>query len=137
MTCDIVQPAGQALIRELAVLCDVFVENFKVGDMARYWLDYASLKAINPRIVYCLITGFAQTGPYADRASYDCAIQGMYGLMSVTGKRDDLQGGPQKVGVAVADLMTGMYRVVGILAVLRHTEKTGKGQQVDMALLDT
>ena len=137
VTCDIAQPAGQALIRELAVHCDVFVENFKVGDMARYGLDYPSIKAINPRIVYCSVTGFGQTGPYADRAGYDYAIQGMGGLMSVTGERDDLQGGPQKVGVAVADLMTGMYATVGILAALRHAEKTGEGQQVDMALLDT
>ncbi len=137
VTCDIAQPAGQALIRELAAHCDVFVENFKVGDMARYGLDYESIKAINPRIVYCSVTGFGQTGPYADRAGYDYAIQGMGGLMSVTGERDDLQGGPQKVGVAVADLMTGMYATVGILAALRHAEKTGLGQQVDMALLDT
>jgi crotonobetainyl-CoA:carnitine CoA-transferase CaiB-like acyl-CoA transferase len=137
VTCDIAQPAGQALVRELAAHCDVFVENFKVGDMARYGLDYASLKAINPRIVYCSVTGFGQTGPYADRAGYDYAIQGMGGLMSVTGERDDLGGGPQKVGVAVADLMTGMYATVAILAALRHAEKTGEGQQVDMALLDT
>ncbi|UUZ74344.1 CoA transferase [Polaromonas sp. P1(28)-13] len=137
VTCDIAQPAGQALIRELAAHCDVFVENFKVGDMARYSLDYASLKALNPRLVYCSVTGFGQTGPYADRAGYDYAIQGMGGLMSVTGERDDLGGGPQKVGVAVADLMTGMYATVGILAALRHAEKTGEGQQVDMALLDT
>jgi crotonobetainyl-CoA:carnitine CoA-transferase CaiB-like acyl-CoA transferase len=145
VTCDISQPAGQALIRELALHCDVFVENFKVGDIARYGLDYASLKAINPRIVYCSVTGFGQSGPYADRAGYDYAIQGMGGLMSVTGERDDLpdegsqkiRGGPQKVGVAVADLMTGMYATVGILAALRHAEKTGEGQQVDMALLDT
>jgi crotonobetainyl-CoA:carnitine CoA-transferase CaiB-like acyl-CoA transferase len=137
VTCDIAQPAGQALIRELVAHCDVFVENFKVGDMARYGLDYASLKVINPRIVYCSVTGFGQTGPYADRAGYDYAIQGMGGLMSVTGERDDLDGGPQKVGVAVADLMTGMYATVGILAALRHAEKTGVGQQVDMALLDT
>ena len=137
VTCDIAQPAGQALIRELAEHCDGLVENFKVGDMARYGLDYESIKAINPRIVYCSVTGFGQTGPYADRAGYDYAIQGMGGLMSVTGERDDLQGGPQKVGVAVADLMTGMYATVGILAALRHAEKTGLGQQVDMALLDT
>jgi len=137
VTCDIAQPAGQALIRELAKHCDVFVENFKVGDMARYGLDYASLKAINPRLVYCSVTGFGQNGPYADRAGYDYAIQGMGGLMSVTGERDDLGGGPQKVGVAVADLMTGMYATVAILAALRHAEKTGEGQQVDMALLDT
>lgn len=137
VTCDIAQPAGQALVRALAAHCDVFVENFKVGDMARYGLDYASLKTINPRLVYCSVTGFGQTGPYADRAGYDYAIQGMGGLMSVTGERDDLGGGPQKVGVAVADLMTGMYATVAILAALRHAEKTGEGQQVDMALLDT
>ena len=135
--CDIALPAGQALIRELAAHCDVFVENFKVGDMARYGLDYESLRAINPRLVYCSVTGFGQNGPYASRAGYDYAIQGMGGLMSVTGERDDLGGGPQKVGVAVADLMTGMYATVGILAALRHAEKTGEGQRVDMALLDT
>ncbi len=137
VTCDISQPAGQALIRDLVAHCDVFVENFKVGDMARYGLDFASLQAINPRLVYCSVTGFGQNGPYADRAGYDYAIQGMGGLMSVTGERDDLGGGPQKVGVAVADLMTGMYATVAILAALRHAEKTGVGQQVDMALLDT
>lgn len=137
VTCDIARPAGQALIRELAAHCDVFVENFKVGDMARYGLDYASLKAVNPRLVYCSVTGFGQTGPYAERAGYDYAIQGMGGLMSVTGERDDIGGGPQKVGVAVADLMTGMYATVAILAALRHAERTGEGQQVDMALLDT
>ena len=137
VTCDISLPAGQALMRELVTHCDVFVENFKVGDMARYGLDYAALKVIHPRLVYCSITGFGQNGPYAERAGYDYAIQGMGGLMSVTGERDDLGGGPQKVGVAVADLMTGMYATVAILAALRHAEKTGEGQQVDMALLDT
>lgn len=137
LTCDIAKPEGAVLIRELVVHCDVFVENFKVGDMARYGLDYASLKAINPRLVYCSVTGFGQTGPYAERAGYDYAIQGMGGLMSVTGERDDLGGGPQKVGVAVSDLMTGMYATVAILAALRHAEKTGEGQQVDLALLDT
>lgn len=137
ITCDIAQPEGQALIRELVQHCDVFVENFKVGDMARYGLDYASLQTLNPRLVYCSVTGFGQTGPYQNRAGYDYAIQGMGGLMSVTGERDDLGGGPQKVGVAVADLMTGMYATVAILAALRHAEKTGQGQQVDMALLDT
>jgi crotonobetainyl-CoA:carnitine CoA-transferase CaiB-like acyl-CoA transferase len=105
--------------------------------MARYGLDYATLKTAHPRLVYCSITGFGQDGPYAERAGYDYAIQGMGGLMSVTGERDDLGGGPQKVGVAVADLMTGMYATVAILAALRHAEKTGEGQQVDMALLDT
>ena len=137
VTCDIAQPAGQSLIRELVKHCDVFVENFKVGDMARYGLDYPSLKAINPRLVYCSVTGFGQTGPYRERAGYDYAVQGMGGLMSVTGERDDIGGGPQKVGVAVADLFTGMYATVAILAALRHCERTGEGQQVDMALLDT
>ena len=136
VTCDIAQPAGQALIRELAPHCDVFIENFKVGDMARYGLDYAALSALNPRLVYCSITGFGQTGPYRERAGYDYAIQGIGGLMSVTGERDDLGGGPQKVGVAVADLFTGMYATVGILAALRHAEQTGQGQYLDMALLD-
>lgn len=137
VTCDIALPAGQALIRELVQRCDVFIENFKVGDMARYGLDYAALSALNPRLVYCSITGFGQTGPYRQRAGYDYAIQGMGGLMSVTGERDDLGGGPQKVGVAVADLFTGMYATVAILAALRHAERSGEGQYVDMALLDT
>src|SRR3569623_1186260 len=136
VTCDIARPEGQALVRELAKHCDVFVENFKVGDMARYGLDYASIRAINPRIVYCSVTGFGQTGPYSERAGYDYAIQGMGGLMSITGERDDLGGGPQKVGGAVADLFTGMYSTVGILAALRHADRTGEGQYLDMALLD-
>ena len=137
ITCDISQPQGQALIKQLVPHCDVFIENFKVGDMARYGLDYDSLKALNPRLVYCSITGYGQTGPYRERAGYDYAIQGTGGLMSVTGERDDLGGGPQKVGVAVADLFTGMYATVAILAALRHAERTGEGQAIDMALLDT
>ena len=137
ITCDIAKPEGQALVRELAAHCDVFVENYKVGDMARYGLDFATIREVNPRIVYCSVTGFGQTGPYRERAGYDYAIQGMGGLMSITGERDDLGGGPQKVGVAVADLFTGMYATVGILAALRHSQRTGVGQQVDMALLDT
>ena len=137
VTCDIAHSDGQALIRALVKHCDVFVENFKVGDMARYGLDYASLSALNPKLIYCSVTGFGQTGPYRERAGYDYAVQGMGGLMSVTGERDDLGGGPQKVGVAVADLFTGMYATVAILAALRHAERTGEGQQVDMALLDT
>ena len=137
VTCDIAQPAGQALIRELVQHCQVFIENFKVGDMARYGLDYPSLRALNPALVYCSITGFGQTGPYRERAGYDYAIQGMGGLMSVTGERDDRGGGPQKVGVAVADLFTGMYATVAVLAALRHAERTGEGQAIDMALLDT
>ncbi|TFY98401.1 CaiB/BaiF CoA transferase family protein [Ramlibacter humi] len=137
VTCDIARPEGQALVKELARHCDVFVENFKVGDMARYGLDYASLEAANPKLVYCSVTGFGQTGPYSERAGYDYAVQGMGGLMSITGERDDLGGGPQKVGVAVADLFTGMYASVAILAALRHAEHTGEGQHIDMALLDT
>ena len=137
VTCDIATPQGQTLVRDLVPHCDVFVENFKVGDMARYGLDHASLKALNPRLVYCSVTGFGQTGPYRERAGYDYAIQGMGGLMSITGERDDLGGGPQKVGVAVADLFTGMYATVAILAALRHAERTGEGQHVDAALLDT
>ena len=138
VTIDIARPEGQALVLRLAAQCDVLVENFKVGDMARYGLDAASVCARLPRMVYCSITGFGQTGPYRDRAGYDYAIQGMGGLMSVTGERDDLPGGgPQKVGVAVADLFTGMYATVAILAALRHRDATGQGQIVDMALLDT
>ncbi len=138
ITVDIAQAEGQALIRTMAAQSDVFVENYKVGDMARYGLDAASLMAINPRLVYCSVTGFGQTGPYRDRAGYDYAVQGMGGLMSVTGERDDLPGGgPQKVGVAVADLFTGMYATVAILAALRHRDATGQGQSIDMALLDT
>ncbi|MBV8503351.1 MAG: CoA transferase [Paucibacter sp.] len=135
---DIARPEGQELIRQMAREFDVLVENFKVGDLARYGLDYASLSALNPRLVFCSITGFGQTGPYKDRAGYDYAIQGLGGLMSVTGERDDLPGGgPQKVGVAVADLFTGLYATIGILAALRHRDLTGQGQFVDMALLDT
>ncbi len=138
ITIDIATPAGQSLIRDMVATCDVFIENFKVGDMARYGLDAATLCALNPRLVYCSVTGFGQTGPYRERAGYDYAIQGIGGLMSVTGERDDLPGGgPQKVGVAVADLFTGMYATVAILAALRHRDLTGLGQAIDMALLDT
>ncbi|MCW5635353.1 MAG: CoA transferase [Rubrivivax sp.] len=135
---DIAAADGQALVRRLAARCDVLVENYKVGDMARYGLDAASLLGVNPRLVYCSITGYGQTGPYRERAGYDYAVQGAGGLMSVTGERDDLPGGgPQKVGVAVADLFTGMYATVAILAALRHRDATGQGQAIDMALLDT
>jgi crotonobetainyl-CoA:carnitine CoA-transferase CaiB-like acyl-CoA transferase len=138
ITVDLAQPEGQALIRQLAMECDVLVENYKVGDMARYRLDEPSLRAVQPRLVYCSITGFGQTGPYRDRAGYDYAIQGLGGLMSVTGERDDRPGGgPQKVGVAVADLFTGLYATVAILAALRHRDATGLGQHIDMALLDS
>ena len=143
ITIDIAHPEGQALVRRLALQSDVFVENYKVGDMARYGLDATSLHALNPRLVYCSITGFGQTGPYRERAGYDYAVQGMGGLMSVTGPSraeiaDDAPGGgPQKVGVAVADLFTGMYACTAILAALRHAQATGCGQSIDMALLDT
>ena len=138
ITVDIAHAEGQALIHELALSSDVFVENYKVGDMARYGLDAAALCALNPRLIYCSITGFGQTGPYRERAGYDYAVQGIGGLMSVTGERDDLPGGgPQKAGVAVADLLTGMYATVAILAALRHRDSTGEGQVIDMALLDT
>ena len=138
VTIDIARPEGQDLIRRLADSCDVLIENYKVGDMARYGLDAESLLSRLPRLVYCSITGYGQTGPYADRAGYDYAIQGLGGLMSVTGERDDLPGGgPQKAGVAVADLFTGMYSAVAILAALRHRDMTGQGQAIDMALLDT
>lgn len=133
LTVDIASEEGQAIIRRLALRSDVLVENFKVGDMARYGLDAATLRAANPRLVYCSITGFGQHGPYAQRAGYDFAIQGLGGLMSVTGVAD---GEPQKVGVAVADLFTGMYAAVAILAALRHRDATGEGQAIDMALLD-
>jgi crotonobetainyl-CoA:carnitine CoA-transferase CaiB-like acyl-CoA transferase len=138
VTVDIAHPEGQALIHRLAEGCDVMVENFKVGDMARYGLDNAEMLRRHPRLVYCSVTGYGQTGPYRERAGYDYAIQGLGGLMSVTGERDDLPGGgPQKVGVAVADLFTGMYATVAILAALRHRDATGQGQAIDMALLDT
>lgn len=138
ITIDIASPGGQDLIRKMASQSDVLVENFKVGDLARYGLDAQSLLSLNPKLVVCSITGFGQTGPYKDRAGYDYAVQGMGGLMSVTGERDDLPGGgPQKVGVAVADLFTGLYATVAILAALRHAEATGQGQAIDMALLDT
>jgi crotonobetainyl-CoA:carnitine CoA-transferase CaiB-like acyl-CoA transferase len=138
ITIDIACPAGQQLIRQLVAQVDVLVENFKVGDLARYGLDATTLQAENPGLVVCSITGFGQTGPYKDRAGYDYAVQGIGGLMSVTGERDDLPGGgPQKVGVAVADLFTGLYACVAILAALRHRDATGQGQVIDMALLDT
>ena len=138
VTVDIASPDGQALLRELVKHCDVVLENFKVGHLKRYGLDYASLKEIKPDLVYCSITGFGQDGPYAHRAGYDFLIQGMGGLMSVTGERDDLPGGgPQKAGVALTDLMTGMYATVAVLAALTHRDRSGEGQHIDMALLDT
>ncbi len=137
VTLDIACAEGQAIARRLAAACDVVVENFKVGDLARYGLDYASLREGHEALVYCSITGFGQDGPYRDRPGYDFMIQGLGGLMSVTGERDDLPGGgPQKVGVAVADLFTGMYATSAIVAALFHRERTGQGQHIDIALLD-
>ncbi len=135
---DFTTAEGQALLRELVMQCDVLVENYKVGGLKKYGLDFTSLQAINPRLVYCSITGYGQDGPYAQRAGYDAAIQAIGGLMSVTGEPDGAPGaGPQKVGVAATDLMTGMYAATAILAALRHAERTGVGQQIDLALLDT
>jgi formyl-CoA transferase len=137
VTLDFTRPEGAAIVRKLAERADIVVENFKVGGLAKYGLDYASLAALNPRLVYCSITGFGQTGPYAPRAGYDYLVQAMGGLMSITGQADGAPGAePLKVGVAVADLFTGMYAVTGILAALRHAERTGLGQHLDIALLD-
>jgi crotonobetainyl-CoA:carnitine CoA-transferase CaiB-like acyl-CoA transferase len=135
---DFTRTEGQALVMKLAQRADVLVENFKVGALKRYGLDYDTLKRHNPRLVYCSITGFGQSGPYAQRAGYDATVQAMGGLMSITGERDDRPGGgPQKVGVAVADLMAGMYAASAILAALRHRDCSGEGQHIDLALLDT
>ena len=130
---DIASPEGQQAVRDLAAKSDVLLENFKVGGLAKYGLDYDSLKAVNPRLVYCSITGFGQDGPYAARAGYDFAIQGLGGFMSINGEPG---GTPTKAGVAIADLFTGMYSTVAITAALLHREKTGEGQHIDMALLD-
>lgn len=130
---DFATSEGQAEARELAAQADVWIENFKVGGLARYGLDYVSLSKINPRLVYCSITGFGQDGPYAPRAGYDFIVQGMGGIMDLTGESG---GVPQKIGVAYADVMTGLYAVVGIQAALAERERSGLGQQVDMALLD-
>ena len=138
ITLDIARPEGQAIARELAQHADIVLENYKVGDLKRYGLDYPTLSQLNPRLVYCSITGFGQDGPLKDRAGYDFMVQGMGGLMSITGERDDLPGGgPQKAGVAIADLMTGMYASVAILAAIEERHRSGQGQYIDMALLDT
>ena len=134
---DLASAAGQQAVRELARSSDVVLENYKVGQLRKYGLDYASLAAVNPRLVYCSVTGFGQTGPWAHRAGYDFIIQGLGGLMSITGEADERPGGgPQKVGVAVSDLMTGMYATQAVLAALLHRERTGEGQYIDVALLD-
>ncbi|MTI08678.1 CaiB/BaiF CoA transferase family protein [Curvivirga aplysinae] len=134
---DMAKPEGQKLLHELVKQCDVVIENFKVGGLKKYNLDYESLKAIKPDLVYCSITGFGQNGPYANRAGYDFLIQGMGGLMSVTGQPDGADGAsPMKVGVALADILTGLYTVIGVQAALAHRDKTGEGQHIDVALLD-
>ncbi|AKJ31057.1 CaiB/BaiF CoA transferase family protein [Caldimonas brevitalea] len=134
---DLARPEGQALVRELALKCDVLIENFKVGGLARYGLDYASLQQLNPRLIYCSITGFGQTGPYAQRAGYDLLIQASSGMMSITGRPDEVPGGgPMRVGVAVTDLFTGVYAATAILAAVEARHQTGRGQHIDMALLD-
>lgn len=137
LTLDFTQAEGQRLVRELVAQCDVLLENFKVGGLAAYGLDYESLKAINPRLIYCSITGFGQTGPYAKRAGYDFMIQGLGGLMSLTGRPEGEEGaGPMKVGVALTDILTGLYATVGVLAALNQREQSGIGQHIDVALLD-
>ncbi len=137
LTLDISTKEGQDIVRKLAAKSDVVLENYKVGQLKKYGLGYDELNAINPKLVYCSITGFGQTGPWSHRPGYDFIIQGLGGLMSITGERDDLPGGgPQKVGVAVTDLMTGMYATIAILAALTHRERSGAGQYIDMALLD-
>lgn len=133
VTCDFRTPEGQEMVRRLVADADVVIENFKVGGLAKYGLDYESLRAINPRLIYCSITGFGQDGPYAHRAGYDFIIQGMAGLMSVTGEAD---GQPQKVGVAVTDVFTGIYAATAILAALHQRHASGQGQHIDMALMD-
>ena len=135
---DMATSQGQALIKQLAAKCDIVIENFKVGGLKKYQLDYDSLKVSNPGLIYCSITGFGQNGPLASRAGYDFMIQGMGGIMSVTGQPDGTPGaGPMKSGMATADIFTGLYSTVGILAALHHREHTGEGQHIDMALLDT
>ncbi len=137
VTIDIATPEGQQIVRELAAQSDVVLENYKVGQLKKYGLDYDSLRAVKPDLVYCSVTGFGQTGPYAHRAGYDFIVQGIGGFMSITGERDgEPGGGPQKAGVAIADLATGLYSTVAVLAALAHRDRTGEGQYIDMALLD-
>jgi len=138
ITLDISTPEGQKIVRGLVAQSDVVIENYKVGQLAKYGLDYESLKAIKPNLIYCSITGFGQTGPYQHRAGYDFILQGMGGFMSITGEADHLPGGgPQKAGVAIVDLFTGMYASSAILAAVIHRDRSGEGQYIDMALLDT
>jgi crotonobetainyl-CoA:carnitine CoA-transferase CaiB-like acyl-CoA transferase len=138
ITLDLARPEGQQIVRDLAARSDVLLENYKFGDLARYGLAYEDLRKINPRLIYCSVTGFGQTGPYRERPGYDFMIQGMGGLMSVTGERDDLPGGgPQRAGVPVVDIMTGMYASIAVCAAIAHRAETGIGQHLDLALLDT
>jgi len=137
LTVNLSRVEGQAIVRRLSQKCDVLVENYKVGDLQRYGLDFASLHAVNSSLVYCSITGYGQSGPYSARAGYDPIAQAMGGLMSVTGERDEVPGGgPQRAGVAVTDMMTAIYAVSGILAALLHRSRSGEGQHIDLALLD-
>jgi formyl-CoA transferase len=138
VTVNLSKPEGQGIVRDLARQSDVLLENYKVGDLARYGLGYADLARLNPRLIYCSVTGFGQTGPLRERPGYDFMIQGMGGVMSITGERDDLPGGgPQRVGIPIADIMTGMYATIAICAALAHRERSGAGQHLDLALLDT
>jgi len=138
VTLDIAKPEGRKIARELADKCQVLIENYKVGTLKKYGLGYEEVKATNPSIIYCSVTGFGQDGPYAPRPGYDFIFQGMGGLMSITGERDGQPGaGPQKVGIAITDVLTGMYASVAILAAITHRERTGQGQYIDAALLDT
>jgi crotonobetainyl-CoA:carnitine CoA-transferase CaiB-like acyl-CoA transferase len=137
ITVELDKPQGQTVVRALAARSDIVLENFKVGTLKRFGLDYEALKAVNPRIIYCSVTGFGQTGPKRDAAAYDFMIQAMGGLMSITGERDGMPGGgPQKVGVPIVDLMTGMYATIGVLAALTRRNETGQGEYIDLAMLD-
>ena len=138
ITVDLAKAAGQDIVRKLAAKSDVLLENYKFGDLARYRLGYNDLKVLNPGLVYCSVTGFGQTGPYRERPGYDFMIQGMAGLMSITGERDELPGGgPQKAGIPIADIMTGMYATIAVCAALAHRAETGVGQHLDLALFDS
>ncbi|MDH4150844.1 MAG: CoA transferase [Betaproteobacteria bacterium] len=138
ITINLSKPEGQELVRKLAAQVDVLLENYKHGDLARYGLGYEDLRKINPKLIYCSVTGFGQTGPYRERPGYDFMVQGMGGLMSITGERDDLPGGgPQRVGVPIVDIMTGMYASIAVCAAIAHRAETGVGQHLDLALLDT
>jgi len=138
VTVNFSKPEGQDIVRSLARQSDVLIENYKVGDLARYGLGYDDLRKLNPRLIYTSVTGFGQTGPYRERPGYDFMIQGMGGVMSITGERDDQPGGgPQRVGIPIADIMTGMYATIAICAAIAHREKSGAGQHLDLALLDT